>query len=72
LLALAEHDFIYPQRAGMQGGSHAGAPETWRRFMDFAAEREAKIDRQKQLDELESDFAPASIPIDRLNASNDD
>jgi hypothetical protein len=26
--AVVEHDFIYPQRAGMQGGSHAGAPET--------------------------------------------
>ena len=26
--AVVEHDFIYPQRAGMQGGTHAGAPET--------------------------------------------
>jgi hypothetical protein len=26
--AVVEHDFIYPQRAGMQVGSHAGAPET--------------------------------------------
>jgi hypothetical protein len=47
-------------------------PEQRRRFMDLAAEREAKIDQQKQLDELESDPAAASIPINRLNASNDD
>jgi hypothetical protein len=38
----------------------------------ICAEREAKIDRQKRLDELEGDPAAASIPIDRLNASNDD
>jgi hypothetical protein len=48
-------------------------PEQRRRFMEgLAAEREAKIDRQKRLDELEGDPAAASIPIDRLNASNDD
>jgi hypothetical protein len=47
-------------------------PGQRRRFMDSAAEREAKIDRQKQLDELDSDFAAASIPIDRVDASNDD
>jgi|HubBroStandDraft_6_1064221.scaffolds.fasta_scaffold5227181_1 hypothetical protein len=40
--------------------------------MDLAAERVAKIDRQKRSDELESDLAAALIPIDRLNASNDD
>jgi hypothetical protein len=48
-------------------------PEQRRRFMEgLAAEREAKIDRQKRLDELEGDPAAASIPIDRLNPSNDD
>jgi hypothetical protein len=46
-------------------------PEQRRRFMEgLGADRAAKIDRQKRLDELEG--AATSIPIDRLNASNDD
>jgi hypothetical protein len=41
---------------------------TWE---SLAADRQAHIDRQARMDKLESGAA-GSIPIDRLNASNDE
>ena len=43
-----------------------------RTWGSLAADREAHIARQKRLTALDGGPAPASIPIDTLNAANDE
>jgi hypothetical protein len=56
--------------------NHARSPEDKAMLMNMAWEslavdRQAHLDRQARIAELE-ERAAASVPVDRLNASNDD